>query len=273
MNEFVLHASPRVNRWEEKAGFGLVRDYYAIASPPVDPKLAVAPSEVVDLTSRMKPDGSLQWTPPNGEWVILRLGYSLTGTTNHPATKEATGLEVDKLDRQAVKTYIDTYLGSYFETLGPQLMGRHGVKALLTDSIEVGPYSWTPDLLAQFKQRRGYDPGPFLPPLTGVVVGSAEQSDDFLWDFRRTLAELTAESHYGQISKSAHERGLVYCRESLKGTRVSIGDDMAGSRISRWRPRGRSRRRKGRDRTMSSIFRARRRSRTCMGRTSWPRNR
>jgi hypothetical protein len=224
--ELVLHMSPRVNRFEEKAGFGLVPDYYAIASPAVDAKDAVASAEVVGLTARMKPDGSLEWTPPEGQWVILRLGYSLTGTTNHPATKEATGLEVDKLDRQAVKSYMDTYLGTYTDTLGPQLMGRRGVKALLTDSIEVGAYNWTPDLLAQFKRLRGYDPTPFLPALTGVIINSAEQSDSFLWDFRRTLAELTAQSHYEQISKSAHERGLTYYGESLEGQRVSLGDDM-----------------------------------------------
>jgi hypothetical protein len=226
INEFVLHTTPRVNRFEEKAGFGLVPDYYAIASAPIDQKEAVAPANVVDLTTRMKSDGSLDWTPPEGQWVILRLGYSLTGTTNHPATAEATGLEVDKLDAKAVKSYIDTYLGSYFEMFGPRLMGRRGVKALLTDSIEVGPYNWTPDLLAQFKRLRGCDPTQFLPALTGVVIGSAEQSDAFLWDFRRTLAELTAQSHYGQIAKSAHERGLTYYGESLEGTRVSIGDDM-----------------------------------------------
>jgi hypothetical protein len=226
VNELVLHGTPRVNRFEEKAGFGLVPDYYAIASPAGDTKTVVAPTDVVDLTTRMKPDGSLDWTPPEGQWVILRLGYSLTGTTNHPATAEATGLEVDKLDQQAVKAYIDTYLGTYVETLGPQLMGRRGVKALLTDSIEVGAYNWTPDLLMQFKSRRGYDPTPFLPALTGVVIGSAEQSDNFLWDFRRTLGELTAQSHYGQIAKSAHEHGLTYYGESLEGTRVSIGDDL-----------------------------------------------
>ena len=226
VNEFVLHASPRLHRFEEKAGFGLVPDYYAISSPPVNTKLAVPITDVLDLTARMQPDGSLEWTPPEGQWVILRLGYSLTGTTNHPATAEATGLEGDKLDERAVKSYIDTYLGSYLATVGPELMGRRGIRALLTDSIEVGPYNWTADLIAQFKRLRGYDPTPFLPALTGAVISSAEQSDAFLWDFRRTLAVLTAESHYGQIAKSAHERGLVYYGESLEGTRVSIGDDM-----------------------------------------------
>src|SRR5206468_2411721 len=156
--------------------------YYAIASAPVDLNSVVAPADVIDLTARMKPDGSIYWTPPEGQWAILRLGYSLTGTTNHPATAEATGLEVDKLDAAAVKEYIDKYLGTYLEAVGPQLVGHHGVRALLTDSIEFGAYNWTPDLLAQFKRLRGYDPTPFLPALTGVVVGSAEKSDEFLWD-------------------------------------------------------------------------------------------
>ncbi len=226
LNELVLHASPRVHRFEEKAGFGLVPDYYALAGPALDPKLAIAPAGVVDLTARMKPDGSLEWEAPEGEWVILRLGWSLTGKMNHPATKEATGLEVDKLDARAVKLYIDTYLGLYAETLGPQLFGKRGVRALLTDSIEVGAYNWTPGLLADFKRLRGYDATPFLPALTGAVVGSVEQSDEFLWDFRRTLAQLTAQSHYGEIAKSAHEHGLTYYGESLEGNRVSIGDDM-----------------------------------------------
>jgi len=96
VNELVLHTTPRVNRFEEKAGFGLVNDYYAIASAPVDLNSVVAPADVIDLTARMKPDGSIDWTPPEGQWAILRLGYSLTGTTTHPATAEATGLEVDK---------------------------------------------------------------------------------------------------------------------------------------------------------------------------------
>ena len=53
---------------------------------------------MIDLTSKMQPDGTLDWTPPAGDWVVLRFGYSLLGITNHPATAEATGLEVDKLD-------------------------------------------------------------------------------------------------------------------------------------------------------------------------------
>ena len=66
---------------------------------PVAAADAIAKSDVIDLTSKMRADGTLDWTPPAGHWVVLRFGYSLLGITNHPATAEATGLEVDKLNR------------------------------------------------------------------------------------------------------------------------------------------------------------------------------
>ena len=106
----------------------------------------------------MHPDGTLDWTPPPGNWVVLRFGYSLLGITNHPATAEATGLEVDKMDRRYVKKYMDTYLDSYKETVGPDLMGKRGLHYVVNDSWEAGAQNWTDNMIAQFKRLRGYDP-------------------------------------------------------------------------------------------------------------------
>ena len=97
----MLHPGARVNHFEEKAAFVPVPDLYGYATPPVSAADAIAKSDVIDLTAKMHADGTLDWTPPPGEWVVLRFGYSLLGITNHPATAEATGLEVDKLDRSA----------------------------------------------------------------------------------------------------------------------------------------------------------------------------
>lgn len=74
---------------------------------------AIPTSDVIDLTDKMKADGSLEWDVPSGNWMVVRLGYSLTGRQNHPASPEATGLEVDKLDKEAVRKYINTYLDMY----------------------------------------------------------------------------------------------------------------------------------------------------------------
>lgn len=226
INELRLFSTPRVHHAEEKAGFAYAADYYAIATAPVDSGAAVAVAKVIDLTSTMKSDGSLSWTPPPGRWKILRFGYSLTGKENHPATPEATGLEVDKLDRGHVKAYLDEYLGKYENALGAQRIGAKGVRALLVDSIEVGAQNWTESLPSEFRRRRGYDLAPWMPALTGVIVGSAQESDRFLYDFRRTLAELIADNHYGEIAAAAKARGLTQYGESLEQGRPVLGDDM-----------------------------------------------
>ncbi len=226
ISELVLHAGARVNNFEEKAAFVPAPDLYGYATPPVAANEAVAKSDVIDLTSKMSPDGKLDWTPPAGDWVVLRFGYSLLGITNHPATAEATGLEVDKMDRRFVKDYFDKYLDSYKETVGPELMGKKGIRYVINDSWEAGSQNWTDNMIAQFKKRRGYDPIPWMPVLVGQVVESSEASDRFLWDFRKTIADLIADEHYAQLEDTLHERGMGHYGESHESGRAFVADGM-----------------------------------------------
>jgi hypothetical protein len=227
VSELVLHAGAVVHRFEEKAGFATVPNYYAVDTPTSEPALEVAKKDVIDLTAKMRLDGTLDWTPPAGRWRVLRIGYSLTGRKNGPAPVEASGFEVDKLSAPRVRDYMTTYLASYEKMLGPSLFGARGVTSTLSDSIEAGAQNWTDDILAQFSRRRGYEPTPFLPVLAGYVVESAEASDKFLWDFRTTIAELVAEMHYAVVTESAHAHGLKTYGEALEDHRPSLGDDMA----------------------------------------------
>jgi hypothetical protein len=226
ITELVFHSGARVNQFEKKAGFATAPDYYAIGTPKVMPGSVVQKKDVIDLTAKMKPDGSLDWTPPPGKWMVLRIGYSLTGHQNAPAPPESTGLEVDKLNRKFVHNYIDTYLKTYSDTVGPSLMGKSGVGFLLTDSWEAGSQNWTDDMIDEFARRRGYDPYIWLPALTGVIIQSPEATDRFLWDFRRTIAELIAQNHYGEISSDLHRHGMGYYSEALEFRRPTLGDDM-----------------------------------------------
>jgi hypothetical protein len=105
-------------------------------------------------------------------------------------------------------------------------MGKRGLQYVVTDSWEAGAENWTDDMIAEFTKRRGYDPHPWLPVLTGRVVESAEASDRFLWDFRRTIADLTAENHYDQITASLKERGMGRYSESHESGRAIIADGM-----------------------------------------------
>jgi len=230
--ELTLHPGARVNRFEEKAAFTPVPDLYEFATAPVAAGEAVSKSDVVDLTAKMRADGTLDWTPPAGSWVILRFGYSLLGITNHPATAEATGLEVDKLNRNYVKNYMDGYLDSYKQTVGADYMGKRGIKYVITDSWEAGSQNWTDDLIAQFKKRRGYDPLPWMPVLTGQVVESAAASDQFLWDFRKTIGDLIADEHYGQVQASLKDRGIGHYGESHESGRAFVADGMEVKKLN-----------------------------------------
>ncbi len=226
ITELVLASGARMNEWEKRAGYANARDFYAIQDPHVEPQFIVSPGDVIDLTGKMTADGTLDWTPPAGEWMVLRIGYSLTGHENGPAPAEATGLEVDKLNREYVKNYVDEYLKMYSDTVGPDKMGSNGISYLLSDSIEVGPQNWTDNILKEFEQRRGYDPHPWLPALTGVMIANTADTDRFLWDFRRTLGQLLAENHYGEIADDLHSHGMSYYGEALEYHRPSLGDDM-----------------------------------------------
>jgi len=223
--EFVLHTAPVIHRFQEKAAFSAQMGLYDMATPPVPTTEAVRPEDVIDLTAQMRPDGTLNWTPPAGNWVILRFGCSLTGSRNAPASPEAVGLEVDKLNRNHVKAYLDHYLDPYHAMLGG-LMGKRGLGWMVTDSWEAGVQNWTDDMLGEFERRRGYNLRRWLPVLAGRVVDSAEASDRVLWDFRKTIGDLTVENHYGAITAGLHARGMGRYSESHESGRAFIADGM-----------------------------------------------
>ena len=151
---------------------------------------------------------------------------------------------MDKLNNGFVKAYFDNYLGQYKDTVG-DLMGKRGLRYVITDSWEAGVQNWTDDMIAEFAKRRGYDMHPWLPVLAGRVVESAEASDRFLWDFRKTIGELTAENHYDQLTAMLHERGMGRYSESHESGRAFIGDGMEVKRnadipmSAMWTPRSR----------------------------------
>jgi len=87
----------------------------------------------------------------------------------------------------------------------------------LIDSYEVGCNNWTPRFRDEFMKRRGYDPIPFLPTLTGRYVESGEMTERFLWDFRRTLSDLFAENYYNRFADLCHQHGLKFSVEPYDG--------------------------------------------------------
>lgn len=181
---------------------------------PWEADQVVDKARVVDLTERLAADGSLAWDVPEGRWRIVRLGYAANGRCNAPASKFGVGLEVDKLSKEAVDFHFETYVGKLCRMLGP-LAGNHssGVNNVLIDSYEVGSQNWTKGFEKEFVRRRGYEMLPYYPVFTGAVVGSPAETERFLSDFRRTVADMFAENYAGEMMKKCHEYGLQFSLE------------------------------------------------------------
>jgi hypothetical protein len=174
---------------------------------------------VIDLTAQMKPDGQFEWDVPEGQWVILRSGYTLTG---HPWSRwnaypkgdtfeGGDGYEIDYLNTAS--------LDDHFDHLG-KLVIEESIKAggqlayLWSDSWECGKLTWTQDFANQFFRFRGYDLKPWMPVLAGYMVVDSLVSARFLNDFDRTIQDCIAENFYGRFAELCHKNGMKVGNEA-----------------------------------------------------------
>lgn len=214
LGDVQLSAAARVESFAEKSLLKMFQeplppfDFYTWppAPEPESADLSIRPESIIDLTKNLRPDGTLEWNVPPGDWVILRSGLVPTGTKNSPAPAEATGFEVDKMNRAALKAHFDAYITPLLKKLSPA--ERKSWTHVIADSYEAGPQNWTDSFAADFRKRFGYDPLRFLPVMGGRIVGSADQSDRFLWDLRRFVADRIATEYVGGLRDLCHQAGL-----------------------------------------------------------------
>ena len=170
---------------------------------------AIARSDVIDLGSRLQPDGRLLWHAPPGQWTILRFGRTSTGANTRPAPQPGLGLECDKFDAAALDAHFEAFVGSLMRTIGPRSNRRtSGWTMLHIDSWEMGAQNWTAKFREEFKRRRGYDPLKYLPAYTARVVENPGITERFLWDMRLTAQELVLQNHAQQLKKLGQRHGF-----------------------------------------------------------------
>jgi hypothetical protein len=174
---------------------------------PADSSELIQQKQILDLSDKVGTDGVLNCTLPKGEWRILYFGMITTGKRNAPAAPEASGLEVDKMSRKHAEHHFNAYIGSLLKQMTPE--ERAAFKGITSDSYEVGSQNWTDGFAAEFEKRNGYNPILLLPTFTGTVIDSAKTSDQFLWDLRRTVADMIAECYMGGLRDVANRHGLV----------------------------------------------------------------
>jgi hypothetical protein len=199
-----LYSGPRLRGWAGKAN-GAPQSAQE-PEPPVAAALCIAPDSVRDISEYMDAAGRLRWKAPAGRWTIVRIGHTTTAEVVAAAADSGRGLECDKFAKEGVDLHFTKSLDPLFERLGP-LVGT-ALSAISIDSWEAGKQNWTPLFPDYFEQKCGYDIKPYLLAMTGRVVGSVASSNQFLFDVRRTQAQMLAENYYGHYQARLHAHGL-----------------------------------------------------------------
>ena len=118
--------------------------------------------------------------------VVMFFISSRTGMMVKRAAQGAAGFVLDHYDAAAIRTHL--------ESVGDRMIsafGDHPPYAVFSDSLEDYGSDWTPDLLAEFEKRRGYDLKPFLPALVGDI---GPETGAIRHDWGETLTELANEN-------------------------------------------------------------------------------
>ncbi|SHF90799.1 alpha-L-rhamnosidase [Mariniphaga anaerophila] len=209
--------APAVPRVFEKTASGNILDVKQLDEKGIDlgGYKAIKSNEIVNLSNQMNSDGIIDIDLPDGDWTILRFGYTTTGVVNSPSTVEGEGLECDKMDTTA----LNVHFSNFPQKLVQHSKGLNGstFKFLLIDSWECDFQNWTAQMPEEFEKRRGYSLIDWLPVLCGDVVGDMDLSEGFLYDFRKTIAEMIEENFYLHFSELCHRNNLEMHAEVIYG--------------------------------------------------------
>lgn len=211
--EITISASPRIESYVEKQLGKMCQtpfpmwDHYLwqTRAETGTKEMKINPEQVLEISGRLSGD-TLKWDAPPGEWLVMRFYAVPTGTMNAAAAPHAMGREVDKMNRDHLRKHFNSYVGELLRRIPAE--DRSALKHVVLDSYEQGSQNWTDGMIGDFMVKFGYDPVPWLPVLSGRIVGSADQSDRFLWDLRRFVADRIAYDYVGGFRELCREEGL-----------------------------------------------------------------
>lgn len=200
----------RIKTLETRIGWAGIYPLYKLREDFPGPGNGLRKEDVLDVTPYVQ-EGVLTWDIPEGEWTLIRYGMTCTGVKVSTSSDGWDGLSMDHLNREALLQYDRDVISKLMESAKS---AGNSLQFIHTDSWEMGVANWTDDYMEEFRSRRGYDPAPYLPVLTGRIVGTRELSNRFLRDFRLTVADLVAEDFYGTFTQLAHDYGVYTHPES-----------------------------------------------------------
>jgi hypothetical protein len=146
--------------------------------------VAVSGAERIDLTDRVK-GGRLDWTAPPGDWKLYAVAQQGPVMKVKRAAPGGVGNVLDPFS----PAKLDRYLAGFDKALAG--FRAPAPRAHFHDSYEYYNASWSDDLFAEFRNRRGYDLKEHLPTLFGE--GPADTVARVKCDYRETLSDLHRE--------------------------------------------------------------------------------
>ena len=182
--------------------------------------------QVLDLTDKVGPEGALDWTAPAGDWTLYALFQGWHGKWVERAGPGGEGDVIDHFSRAA----LGDYLQRFDEAFAGYDVGL--LRAFFNDSYEVddasGESNWTPEFLAEFQSRRGYDLRDHLPALFGA--DSADKNVRVLCDYRETISDLLLEEFTIPWHRWSQGKGAT-TRNQAHGSPANILDLYAAGGI------------------------------------------
>ena len=176
--------------------------------------------EPVELKDLIR-GGRLDWTAPPGQW---RLHIATVRPAVQKVKRPAPGGAGNVLDPYSTRA-----MEAYLARFDVAFRGWKGVepRAQFHDSFEYYGATWTPDLLAEFQKRRGYDLRKHFPALAGE--GPDETVARVKADYRETLSELHLD-YMRRWGAWTHRRGGLV-RNQAHGAPANLVDLYAASDI------------------------------------------
>jgi hypothetical protein len=187
-----------------------------------------------DPAQQLQSTDEYRLTLPNnvsGPHVVLFFISSRTGQQVKRAAVGAEGFVLDHFSMAAIQNHLKTVADPLIEACGKNLP-----YSVFSDSLEVYESDWTPDFLAEFRARRGYDLTPHLPEL---VAGTTPEAADLRFDWGRTLAELIDEHYLTPLNTWARNHNTKFRSQTYGTPAVTLSSnalvDLPEGEGSQWR--------------------------------------
>ncbi|MGB5942932.1 MAG: glycosyl hydrolase [Leeuwenhoekiella sp.] len=178
--------------------------------PPLDEApddMIIKKDDIIDLTAYVNEEGVLNTKLPKGNWTVMRIGYSITGAVNGPASEAGTGWEVDKMSRESFKIFFDGYVKNVIDVSRP--VAPNALQYIEIDSYEVGGQNWTEGYDKHFEEAMGYSLMDFLPLYAGRYIDDTETTDRVLWDMRNFTSKMMTDNYFDYFTELCHDEGLI----------------------------------------------------------------